>query len=183
ADPPREQRLSERVVGLVRAGVVEVLALEVDRVTHRGAQPGRQVQRRGAAHVLAQERVELGAKAGVLARLQPRRLELGQRWHQRLGDVLAPVGTEAVLDRAHRATMAVDLTATANASSFSGAFTPGSISTPLATSTACGRSAAIASATLSGVSPPLRITGSGPRCVRAISQENVAPVPPGTPGA
>jgi hypothetical protein len=52
---------------------------------------------------------------------------------------------------------------------------------PLATSSAKGRTAAIASATLSGVRPPDRMTGAEPRCSRASSQANVSPVPPGTP--
>ncbi|HEX8054785.1 MAG TPA: hypothetical protein VF517_17490, partial [Thermoleophilaceae bacterium] len=41
---------------------------------------------------------ELGAIAGVLAHADPGRLELGERRHQRLGDVLAAVGPVAVLD-------------------------------------------------------------------------------------
>ena len=51
-----------------------------------------------------------------------------------------------------------------------------SVSTPLATSTPNGLAAAIASATLSGVSPPARIAAAGD--ARASSQSNVSPVPP-----
>ena len=39
-------------------------------------------------------------------------------------------------------------------------FTPGDDSTPLATSTPHGRTTSIASATLAGVSPPARISGT-----------------------
>src|SRR5205085_7498229 len=122
-------------------------------------------------------------------------LELGERRHQRLGDVLAPVGAEAVLDRAHDVVRAgtcagprgracaapgggacAPATDAENACSFSGSFTPGSRSTPLATSTANGPTAAIASTTFSGVRPPLRIIGAERWCARAISHENVSPV-------
>ncbi len=104
AHPPGQQRLTDRVVDLVGAGVVEVLALEVDRAPGGLAQPPGRIQRRGAADVVAQQAVQFGAKAVVLGRRDPGRLELGQRRHQRLGDVLATVGPEPVLDRAHGAT-------------------------------------------------------------------------------
>ena len=51
-----EQRLAERVVDLVRAGVVEVLALEPDLAARRLAEPLGVVERRGAADVVAQQR-------------------------------------------------------------------------------------------------------------------------------
>ena len=65
AHPPREQRLADRVVDLVRAGVREVLALQVDAPAGRLGQPLGEEQRRGAADVVAQQRVELGPEAGV----------------------------------------------------------------------------------------------------------------------
>src|SRR5207245_2364160 len=43
---------------------------------------------------------------------------------------------------------------------FSGSFSPGRHSTPLATSTIAGRTRRIASATFSGVNPPARINGT-----------------------
>src|SRR5581483_10162208 len=155
----------DRVVDLVRAGVVEVLALEVDRMASALAESAGFVQRRGPTHVVAQQRAELAVEIRVIARRQPRGLELGQRRHQRLGHVLTAVGTEAMLDRAHAdPTGTVERTASANARSFCGSFRPGLSSTPLATSTANGWTAEIASATLSGFRPPDRITGIFPRC-------------------
>src|SRR5205823_2884055 len=154
------------IVDLVRSGVVEVLALEVDPMPRRLAQPRRQIQRRRTAHIIAQQPVELGVKAGVRASGGPRVLQLRQSRHQRLGDVLPAVGPESVLDRAHGVASgagAVMATAAPNALSLSGSFRPGARSTPLATSTANGRTTEIASATLSGFSPPLRITGIRPR--------------------
>ena len=103
AHPLGEQHLPERVVELVRAGVVEVLALEVDgrparseSLLARYSGVGRPPKSRSSA-------VELGAVGRVLARLQPCLLELGERRHQRLGHELPAVGPEAVLDSAHAA--------------------------------------------------------------------------------
>ena len=74
-----EQRLAEHVVDLVRAGVVEVLALEEDP----GAagvlgEPGHLGERAGAAGVVDQQVVELGGERGVApwpsrTRRRPRR--------------------------------------------------------------------------------------------------------------
>ena len=100
--PLGQQRLAERVVDLVGAGVVEVLALEVDGVADLVGEPLREIERRRAADVVVEQRVELGAVARVVAGGEPRGLELDQRGHERLGHVLAAVGAEAVLDRAHR---------------------------------------------------------------------------------
>ena len=139
AHPPGEKRLAQGVVDLVRTGVIEVLALEVDPPAGASAEAGGEIQRRGAPDIVVQEAFELGAKATVATRLQPRRLELGQGRHQGLGDILAAVGPETVLDRAHdglRPAMAVPATAAANASSLAGSLRPGLASTPLATSTA-----------------------------------------------
>jgi anti-sigma-K factor RskA len=54
---------------------------------------------------------------------------------------------------------AVEATAAAKARIFSGSFTPGRTSVPLAVSTANGDVAAIASATFDGLRPPLRMNG------------------------
>ena len=59
AEPAREHRLAERVVQLVRAGVEEVLALEIEPLV-RG-EPLGAGQRRRAAGVVARELVQLGA--------------------------------------------------------------------------------------------------------------------------
>src|SRR5690606_20386002 len=102
-----------------------------------------EVQRRGPADVVAQQAVQLGAERRVVPRLHPRPLQLLQRGHERLGDVLASVGAEADLQAgAHgRPTLSAGrspaaTTAAANASIFAWSLTPGADSTPLATSTA-----------------------------------------------
>ena len=67
AHPLGEQRLPERVVDLVRAGVVEVLALEPDRVAGGLAQALGQVQRRGPPDEVPQQRVELDPEPRIVA--------------------------------------------------------------------------------------------------------------------
>ena len=107
AHPLGEQRLAERVVDLVRAGVEQVLALQVDVAPDALGEPLGVVERRRPPDVVAQQPVEPLAKRGSRARLEPRLLELGERGHQRLGHVAAAVGAEALLEppscRGHQA--------------------------------------------------------------------------------
>ena len=65
AHPLGEQRLAEHVVDLVRTGVVEVLTLEQHANAELLAQPEALGEHRGAPGVVAQDRVELAAEAGV----------------------------------------------------------------------------------------------------------------------
>ena len=97
AHPLGQQRLAERVVDLVRAGVQQVLALEVDGPAQLRGQPPGAVQRRGPARVVAQQLGQLGGVGRVLAGLQPRGLELVQRRDQGLGHEAAAVGAELAL--------------------------------------------------------------------------------------
>ena len=102
AEPPREHRLAERVVQLVRARVQEVLALQVDPLAGREALGERQ-RRRAGRRTSRPQLVELGAERGVLRRCAPARLELVERRDQRLGDVAAavravPAGHRAAAD-------------------------------------------------------------------------------------
>ncbi len=57
AEPPREHRLAERVVELVRAGVEEVLALQVEALVRR--EPLRARERSRPARVRARQLLEL----------------------------------------------------------------------------------------------------------------------------
>ena len=69
-----EQALADGVVDLVRAGVAEVLALEVDRPEpDRLGEPVGAVQRRDAADVVVPQVLELGLERRVLARRLDRR--------------------------------------------------------------------------------------------------------------
>ena len=96
AEPPREHGLAERVVELVRAGVEEILALEVDALARREAL--RERERCRPARVRRQQMVELGAERIVGERLAPAALQLVERRDQRLGDVPPAVVAEV----AHR---------------------------------------------------------------------------------
>ena len=84
--PLREQRLSERVVDLVRAGVRQVFALEEDaRAAERRRQPPRLVERRRPSDVVAQQRCELVTKRRIGAGGEVRGFELGDRRDERFG--------------------------------------------------------------------------------------------------
>ncbi len=97
AHAPRELDLAEAVVDLVAAGVIELVALEVDLGAALAAsQPDEvlgqalgEIERARPAAVVEQEIGELGLECGVgLGRLVGR-LELEDERHQRLGDEAA----------------------------------------------------------------------------------------------
>ena len=95
AHPLGEQGLAEHVVDLVRAGVVEVLALEEDpRATGVLGQPGRLEHRRRTAGVVALQPVELVEERVVGADLLVLGGDLLDHRHQRLGDVPSAVDAE-----------------------------------------------------------------------------------------
>ena len=88
AHPLGEQRLREDVVDLVRAGVVEVLALEDDPgVTRVRGEPRHLGDDARAPGVGAVQPLQLAHELGVHHRLAARLVELLQRRDQRLGDV------------------------------------------------------------------------------------------------
>ena len=100
AETAGDHRLTERVVHLVRTGVEQVLALQVQATVRR--EPCGASQRRRPARVVRQQLVQLGAEAVVVAQRAPHRRQLVERRDQRLGNVAAAVGTER---RAHRAAL------------------------------------------------------------------------------
>ena len=86
----RQQPLAERVVDLVRAGVGQVFALEVDlRAAQLARQRGGVVERRRPADISRQQPVQLGVEGRVVARLAVGGLQLGQRRHDCLRHELA----------------------------------------------------------------------------------------------
>ena len=94
----RQQRLADAVIDFVRAGVVEVLALEIDAsAAGLARQPLGEVQRRRPADVMPQMTLELFLKDRVLPCLLVVLGELPESKHQRLGDVASAVGAEAAL--------------------------------------------------------------------------------------
>ena len=94
----REQRLADGVVDLVRAGVVEVFALEKDL---RAADFLRQalgvIDRRRPADVMLQIAIEFGDELRIAAQTQIRVGQFLERRHQRFGDVDAAVRAEVAL--------------------------------------------------------------------------------------
>ena len=98
----RQQRLTEHIVDLVGAGVVEILPLEIDL---RAAQiPGhllRAVQAAGPPSVIVQQRRQLALERGIIFITVIRLLQLRDSVHQRLGDVLPSVDAEAPLSLFH----------------------------------------------------------------------------------
>jgi hypothetical protein len=84
--------LRDRVVDLVRAGVRQVLALEIDlRAAEFAREILGEVQRRRPSDVGAEQVVELHAKRLVALRLLERDGELIERHHQRLGHIPSPI--------------------------------------------------------------------------------------------
>src|SRR5690606_25568565 len=90
AHAPRQEDLADTVVDLVRAGVVQLLALEVDlRAAAVLGQAFGEIQRGRAADVVALEVGEFLGDLGVLLGLLVFGGQLVDQRHQGFGDVLA----------------------------------------------------------------------------------------------
>ena len=94
AEPLCEQRLPDRVVYLVRAGMREILSLEPDVRAPAFAEPWRMRQRGRPAYPLAQLTLELGLELRIVQVLPDARLETFERGYQRFGNVAAAEGPE-----------------------------------------------------------------------------------------
>ncbi len=100
AHPLGEQRLAEHVVDLVRAGVVEVLALEDDPGAATVLGEARHLgDDAGPAGVGALQPLELADELGVDDGLAPDLLELLEGRDERLGDVASAEPAEAAVCR------------------------------------------------------------------------------------
>ena len=95
AHAPGEQGLPEAVIDLVRSGMEQVFALEIDL---RAAEPFREaagvVQRSRAAGVVGEQSGQLRLKRGVAARFQIGVLKFFDGRHQDFRHKSPPVGTE-----------------------------------------------------------------------------------------
>ena len=90
-----QQRLAERVVDLVRAGVGQVLALQVNlRAAQLLGQTAGIGQRGGPAHVGMQQVSQLSLKYRVGLHAAVGCFQLGQRGHERFGHKLPAVRAE-----------------------------------------------------------------------------------------
>jgi len=95
AHPRGEQRLADGVVDLVRAGVVQVLALEQDlRAADLLAEALGVIDRAGTAHIVGQILVVGGDEGRIATRLVIGGRQLLQRPDQGLGDETPAVAAE-----------------------------------------------------------------------------------------
>ncbi len=93
-----QQALPNAVVDFVRAGVKQVLALDVDtRPAEMLRKPRSKLQRRGAPGKIFEQIVEFSLEARVFARFLVCVLEFLERRHERLRNVAASVRTKAAL--------------------------------------------------------------------------------------
>ena len=91
-----EQDLPDHVVDLVGAGVVELLALEVDLgAAEVFGQPLGEIERARAPDIVLEQVVELGLESGIGLRLLIGLLERENERHQRLGDEASAIDAEA----------------------------------------------------------------------------------------
>ena len=98
AHAPRQQRLPDTVIDLVRAGVVEVLALQIDPGTAGlTCQPFGKGQGGWAAHIVLQVVVKLPLKLRVLTGVFIMFGELPQRVHERFRNEATAIRAEATL--------------------------------------------------------------------------------------
>ncbi len=85
---PREQHLADAVVDLVRPGVVEVFALEIDfRAAEMTRQPLGEIERTGAADIMRKQCVQFGFECRIILRRNPGLFQIQQQRHQRLGHI------------------------------------------------------------------------------------------------
>ena len=99
AHPRGQQGLADGVVDLVGAGVVEVLALEIDLGAAQSPAPAfRVIERGGAADVAGQVRVQFPEEFGVAAIGSPGIVQLVQGFHQGFSDEPATVAAEMAVD-------------------------------------------------------------------------------------
>ena len=95
AHAPGEQDLTDRVVDLVRAGMAEIFALEIDlRAAELLGQPFGEIKRRFSADIFMQIMLELPVENRIAAHLSVSALKLRQRRHESFGYVATAVRTE-----------------------------------------------------------------------------------------
>src|SRR5690348_14819539 len=94
--PAGEKDLAQHVVDLVRAGVVELLALEIDLGPAKlMRQPFGEIERARAPDIVLEQGVELGLESRVGLRLLVSPFERKDQRHQRLGDKAPAIDAEA----------------------------------------------------------------------------------------
>src|SRR6185369_4399377 len=173
AHAARDHDLAEHVVDLVRAGVVQLLALEIDfRAAEVLGQALGEIQRRRPADIVLEVAVHLGLERRIGLGVGISLFQVEDQRHQRLGNEASAENAEmAALVRAgaerigqvwiHRTiSSSVARAARMKLRIISGSLMPGALSTPEDTSTPPARVTQTASATLSAESPPETMKGS-----------------------
>lgn len=93
-----EQDLADAIVDLVRAGVVQLLALEIDLgAAEFGRQALGEIERARPTDVMGAELLELRLEARIVLGLVPFVLEIEDQRHQGLGDETAAENAEAAV--------------------------------------------------------------------------------------
>ena len=95
AHAPSQHDLAEHIVYLVRAGVIELLALEIDlRAAAVLGEPLGEIERRRPADIGREMAVHLGLEVGIGLGIGVGPLEIEDQRHQRLGDEAAAIEAE-----------------------------------------------------------------------------------------
>ncbi len=95
AHPHREQDLAQAVVDFMRAGVIELVALEVDlRAAKVLGQPLGVIERARPAGIMGVEVFKLGMERGIVLGLRIGSLKLKDKRHQRFGDEASAIKAE-----------------------------------------------------------------------------------------
>ena len=162
AHAPRHHDLAEHIVDLVGAGVIELLALEIDfGAAEMLGQPLGEIKRRGPADIVLQVAVHFGVECRISLGLGVGFFQIENQRHQGFGDesaaenaempVLIGTASEGIGDRlVHRTiSSSVARAARIKARIMSGSLMPDARSTPEETSTPPARVTRTASATLS----------------------------------
>src|SRR5579864_1958952 len=169
---PRQHRLAQAVVDLVRAGVQQVFTLDIDsRAAQLFSQPPREIERGRTSGVGMEQLVQFRLKCRIFARFEERALQLFERRHQHLGHVAPAVRSEmsaGVGLRSH-----LPNAASRNRAMRSWSFLPGALSSREQASTPHGCACAMACRTLVASRPPAIITFFGLRA--PIFQSNATP--------
>src|SRR4029077_19895872 len=203
AHAPRQQNLAEHIVDLVGAGVIELLALEIDfraaarkaggRLSAMLGEPLGEIERRRPADIMGQITVHLFLKSRIGLGRCVSLLQFQNERHQRLGDeaaaidaempVLVGPGAEGVGPLNGHAELVTNGVATRAARTkariLSGSFSPGARSTPEETSTPGARVMRKASPTLPASSPPDSMNGTPGSRSSSKCQSKTLPRPPG----
>src|SRR5579863_4671285 len=197
SQPLRQQDLADRVIDLVRPRMIQILALQKDLRLVFCAKPPRQVQWRGSAHIIFQERSVLPLKRGLIDDFQipgPQFFHIPVEHLRNIGaaeSAIIPLGIRRLITRLFYSPDSIFnchdqgfFIASSIVLIFLRSFTPGlcsnllliSIENNLAATRSCENSFNFS--TSPGSIPPLKKNNLSMRAGFSTSQLNFFPVPP-----